>query len=105
MTTKLPNPHYPPEVSIKVSLLNFYVTMEGLTDQLLGIVVAMERPELSEMKHQLTAQSATMKVRFSSGHQSQKGREYTSSGHQSQKGRENIPVAGTNHKRGERIYP
>ena len=62
MTTKLPNPHYPPEVSIKVSLLNFFVTMEGLTDQLLGIVVAMERPELSEMKHQLAAQSARMKV-------------------------------------------
>eukprot|EP00976_Prorocentrum_cordatum_P107657 1194682-Prorocentrum_minimum.AAC.3 len=30
-------------------------------------------------------------------------REYTRSGNQSQKGRENIPVAGTNHKRGERI--
>ena len=62
ITTELPNPHYGPEVSIKVALLNFYVTMEGLTDQLLGIVVAMERPELSEMKHQLTAQSAQMKV-------------------------------------------
>eukprot|EP00976_Prorocentrum_cordatum_P095843 1190320-Prorocentrum_minimum.AAC.2 len=32
-------------------------------------------------------------------------REYTRSGHQSQKGRENIPVAGTNHRRGERTYP
>eukprot|EP00976_Prorocentrum_cordatum_P071399 1180309-Prorocentrum_minimum.AAC.1 len=27
--------------------------------------------------------------------------EYTRSGHQSRKGRENIPVAGTNHGRGE----
>eukprot|EP00959_Pyramimonas_sp_CCMP1952_P284204 5940650-Pyramimonas_sp.AAC.1 len=32
-------------------------------------------------------------------------REYTHSGHQSQKRRENIPIAGTNHRRGERIYP
>eukprot|EP00976_Prorocentrum_cordatum_P003184 61633-Prorocentrum_minimum.AAC.1 len=40
-----------------------------------------------------------------SGNQSQKGREYTRSGNQSQKGRENIPAAGTNHRRGERIYP
>jgi dynein heavy chain len=39
MTTKLRNPHYPPEVSVKVSLLNFFVTPEGLEDQLLGIVV------------------------------------------------------------------
>ena len=32
MTTKLPNPHYPPEVCIKVTLLNFIVTEEGLED-------------------------------------------------------------------------
>eukprot|EP00959_Pyramimonas_sp_CCMP1952_P215765 4513044-Pyramimonas_sp.AAC.1 len=31
-------------------------------------------------------------------------REYTRSGHQSQKGRENIPGAGANHRRGERMY-
>ncbi len=39
MTTKLRNPHYPPEVSVKVSLLNFFVTTEGLEEQLLGTVV------------------------------------------------------------------
>eukprot|EP00976_Prorocentrum_cordatum_P067936 1178933-Prorocentrum_minimum.AAC.3 len=32
-------------------------------------------------------------------------RDYTRIGHQLQKGRENIPVAGTNRRRGERIYP
>ena len=32
-------------------------------------------------------------------------REYTRSRHQSQKGRGNIPVAGTNREREERIYP
>ena len=39
MTTKLPNPHYLPEVCIKVTLINFSVTFRGLQDQLLGNVV------------------------------------------------------------------
>lgn len=43
MTTKLRNPHYPPEVSVKVSLLNFFVTPEGLEEQLLNTVVTEER--------------------------------------------------------------
>ena len=29
MTTKLSNPHYPPEVQVKVSLLNFTITQQG----------------------------------------------------------------------------
>lgn len=45
ITTKLRNPHYLPEVAVKVSLLNFMITPEGLEDQLLGIVVAKERWE------------------------------------------------------------
>lgn len=32
VTTKLPRPHYPPEVCVKVTLLNFQVTPEGLED-------------------------------------------------------------------------
>ena len=44
MTTKLPNPHYLPEVCIKVTIINFTVTMKGLESQLLGDVVRMERP-------------------------------------------------------------
>jgi hypothetical protein len=43
MTTKLRNPHYPPEVCVKVSLLNFFVTPEGLEEQLLGTVVTQVR--------------------------------------------------------------
>ena len=46
LSTKLRNPHYLPEVSTKVTLLNFMITYEGLTDQLLGILVAKEEPEL-----------------------------------------------------------
>ena len=43
MTTKLRNPHYAPEVSVKVSLLNFFVTQEGLEEQLLDTTVAQVR--------------------------------------------------------------
>lgn len=64
ITTKLRNPHYLPELSTKVTLLNFMITPEGLEDQLLGIVVAKERPELEEEKVQLILVSAENKRRL-----------------------------------------
>ncbi|KAG2485619.1 hypothetical protein HYH03_015682 [Edaphochlamys debaryana] len=65
MTTKLRNPHYAPEVSVKVSLLNFFVTPEGLEDQLLGTVVTQERPDLANLKSQLVVSNAKMKKELS----------------------------------------
>ena len=50
ITTKMPNPHYLPEVSIKVTLINFTVTPSGLEDQLLVEVVRFERIELEEKR-------------------------------------------------------
>ncbi|TSM04870.1 Dynein heavy chain 7, axonemal [Bagarius yarrelli] len=64
ITTKLRNPHYLPELATKVSLLNFMITPEGLEDQLLGIVVAKERPELEEERNALILQSAENKKRL-----------------------------------------
>jgi len=61
MTTKLRNPHYLPEVSTKVTLINFMITYEGLSDQLLGIVVEKENPELQLKKEQLVIESAQNK--------------------------------------------
>jgi dynein heavy chain len=46
VTTKLSNPHYLPEVCIKVTLINFTVTPSGLEDQLLVDVIKFEQPEL-----------------------------------------------------------
>ncbi|CAE7688464.1 DNAH7, partial [Symbiodinium pilosum] len=60
MTTTLPNPHYSPETSVKVTLLNFAITPTGLEDQMLGIVVAKERPDLEEQKSQLVKDNAKM---------------------------------------------
>ncbi|KAJ8683862.1 hypothetical protein QAD02_019654 [Eretmocerus hayati] len=61
ITTKLRNPHYLPEVFNKVTLINFALTIEGLEDQLLGIVVAKERPDLQEKREYLIVQSAANK--------------------------------------------
>ncbi|KAK2862487.1 hypothetical protein Q5P01_002020 [Channa striata] len=61
MTTKLPNPHYSPEVSTKVTLINFTLSPSGLRDQLMGQVVAEERPDLEEAKNQLIVSNAKMK--------------------------------------------
>ena len=60
LTTKLANPHYAPEVQVKVSLLNFTITLSGLEEQLLGVVVAEELPELSQQKANLVVQNAAM---------------------------------------------
>ena len=53
MTTKMPNPHYLPEVCIKVTLINFTVTFRGLEDQLLGDVVVQEKPEIERKRDQI----------------------------------------------------
>ncbi|XP_011557170.3 dynein axonemal heavy chain 12 [Plutella xylostella] len=62
MTTKLRNPHYLPEIFNKVTLINFALTKDGLEDQLLGIVVAKERPDLQDKREKLIVQSAANKA-------------------------------------------
>lgn len=58
ITTKLRNPHYLPEVSVKVTLINFVITAQGLENQILSITVAKERPDLEAEKNKLIVQSA-----------------------------------------------
>nr|CAI5845230.1 unnamed protein product [Callosobruchus analis] len=58
ITTKLCNPHYLPEVAVKVTLVDFMITSVGLSDQLLGITVAKERPDLEAEKNAFILQSA-----------------------------------------------
>jgi len=48
----------------QLTLLNFTITMEGLEDQLLGITVAKERPDLEESKNQLMMASAKMSAQL-----------------------------------------
>ena len=56
VTTKLPNPHYPPEICVKVTVINFTVTLKGLEDQLLASIVGHERPDLEEQNNELVVQ-------------------------------------------------
>jgi dynein heavy chain len=61
ITTKLPNPHYSPEICVQVTLLNFMVTPDGLQDQMLGILVAKEEPEVEKKRQMLIVESAQSK--------------------------------------------
>lgn len=45
-----------PEVCIKVTIINFTVTMSGLEDQLLSDVVGLERPDLESLRQTLVNQ-------------------------------------------------
>ena len=53
MTTEMPNPHYIPEICIKVTLINFTVTFDGLQQQLLADVINSEKPEVEAKKDQI----------------------------------------------------
>jgi len=60
MCTRLPNPHYSPELQAKVTLLNFMITPAGLEDQMLGRTVAKEAPELEQEKSAQVVKNAAM---------------------------------------------
>ncbi|CAK8695850.1 unnamed protein product [Clavelina lepadiformis] len=60
--TKLANPHYQPEMQAQCTLINFTVTQDGLEEQLLAEVVRSERPDLEELKAQLTTQQNEFKI-------------------------------------------
>jgi dynein heavy chain len=64
MTTKMPNPHYLPETCIKVTIINFTVTLSGLQDQLLNLFVKQERPDVDEKKINLMLNMAADKKKL-----------------------------------------
>jgi dynein heavy chain len=65
ITTRIANPHFLPEMSIKVSLINFSITVKGLEDQLLVDVVQNERPELEERRDALVLSIAADQAELS----------------------------------------
>ena len=65
ITTRIANPHFLPEMSIKVSLINFSITVKGLEDQLLVDVVQNERPELEERRDVLVLSIAADQAELS----------------------------------------
>jgi dynein heavy chain len=53
LQTKLFNPHYKPETAAQCTIINFIVTENGLEDQLLAMVVRVEKPDLEASKEEL----------------------------------------------------
>jgi len=53
ITTRMPNPHYTPEVSTKVAIVNFTVKESGLEDQCVGIIVINEQANLENQKNEV----------------------------------------------------
>jgi len=64
MTTKKPNPNYLPEIFIKVNVINFTVTFEGLEEQLLADVVKKEQPEIELQRDKNIVELADFKKKI-----------------------------------------
>ncbi|KAF4726240.1 hypothetical protein FOZ62_001949, partial [Perkinsus olseni] len=62
LQSKLPNPHYRPEIAAQCTIINFIVTPEGLEDQILAMVVNVEKPELEQQKQELVRKQNEFKV-------------------------------------------
>ncbi|CAE7197692.1 ODA4 [Symbiodinium pilosum] len=62
LQSKLPNPHFRPEVSAQCTVVNFIVTPEGLEEQVLAMVVNCEKPQLEEEKQSLVRRQNEYKV-------------------------------------------
>jgi dynein heavy chain len=65
LQSKLPNPHYRAEISAQCTIINFIVTPEGLEDQILAMVVNVEKPELEQQKQGLVRKQNEFKVTLS----------------------------------------
>jgi dynein heavy chain len=52
LQTKMPNPHYQPEISTKVAIVNFTVKESGLEEQCVGIVVSNVNKQLEKSKNE-----------------------------------------------------
>lgn len=61
VVTKLTNPHFMPDMFVRVSVVNFIVTQIALEAQQLSLVVSLERPELEKQKYELVMSIAADK--------------------------------------------
>ncbi|KAK5648316.1 hypothetical protein RI129_003208 [Pyrocoelia pectoralis] len=61
LTTKLANPAFNPAAYAKAVVINYMVTLSGLEDQLLSVVVRNERADLEEQRESLIAETSENK--------------------------------------------
>ncbi|CAK9806047.1 Dynein axonemal heavy chain 10 [Anthophora plagiata] len=61
LTTKVSNPMFDPALYAKATVINYMVTLGGLEDQLLSVVVRTERPDVEEQRESLIAETSENK--------------------------------------------
>uniref|UniRef100_A0AAV2KWR9 AAA+ ATPase domain-containing protein n=1 Tax=Knipowitschia caucasica TaxID=637954 RepID=A0AAV2KWR9_KNICA len=61
LNTKLANPKYSPSVFGKAMVINYTVTLKGLEDQLLSVIMAYEKKELEEQREFLIQETSENK--------------------------------------------
>ncbi|XP_067084612.1 dynein axonemal heavy chain 10 [Osmerus mordax] len=61
LNTKLANPKYSPSVFGKAMVINYTVTLKGLEEQLLSVIVGFERRELEEQRERLILETSDNK--------------------------------------------
>ncbi|CAL8251349.1 unnamed protein product [Boreogadus saida] len=61
LNTKLSNPKFSPSVFGKAMVINYTVTLKGLEDQLLSVIVGFERKELEEQRERLILETSDNK--------------------------------------------
>lgn len=61
LNTKLSNPKYTPTHFSRCMVVNYTVTMKGLEDQLLSVIVGFERKELEEQRERLIQETSDNK--------------------------------------------
>lgn len=62
LTTKLSNPKYTPAHFGKSMVINYTVTLKGLEDQLLAVIVKYERKELEEQRERLIQETRYLQL-------------------------------------------
>ncbi|TWW56007.1 Dynein heavy chain 10, axonemal [Takifugu flavidus] len=61
LNTKLANPEYNPSVFGKSMVINYTVTLDGLEDQLLSVIMCFEKKELEEQREHLIKETSDNK--------------------------------------------
>ncbi|KZC13452.1 Dynein heavy chain 10, axonemal [Dufourea novaeangliae] len=61
LTTKMSNPIFDPALYAKATVINYMVTLGGLEDQLLSVVVRTERPDVEEQRERLIVETSENK--------------------------------------------
>ena len=64
LQTKLNNPHYKPEIAAQATLMNFMITVVGLEEQLLGMVVDKEREDLGVAKAKIIEDNNNFNIKL-----------------------------------------